>query len=297
VFKNSATYGIALAILAASGCASYPPRDPALDDARLSLDAARRNPQVALYAPTELDQAAATLRQADELTASGGRYNEAHQLALLAIQRAAAAQDVARLRSEQAALAAQRTATDARIRADVTQQQAAAAQVQAADAQRRAEDAQRLAAATPAAYDYRRQQGEPLYEAPVTSVRAVVGPPEQRCWVERQVVDTGSAGINVPGAVVGGVVGGILGHQIGSGRGRDVATGIGAATGAVVGANVGAPGAVYTQDVQRCANVSSAGRLDYWDVTYNFRGYEHRVQTTSPPGATILVNAQGEPRI
>jgi uncharacterized protein YcfJ len=262
----------------------------------LSLDAARRNPQVALYAPTELDQATATLRQADELTASGGRYNEAHQLALLAIQRAAAAQDVARLRSEQAALAAQRTATDARIRADVTQQQAAAAQVQAAEAQRRAEDAQRLAAATPAAYDYRRQQGEPLYEAPVTSVRAVVGPPEQRCWVERQVVDTGSAGINVPGAVVGGVVGGILGHQIGSGRGRDVATGIGAATGAVVGANVGAPGAVYTQDVQRCANVSSAGRLDYWDVTYNFRGYEHRVQTTSPPGATILVNAQGEPR-
>jgi uncharacterized protein YcfJ len=297
VFKNSATYGIALAILAASGCASYPPRDPALDDARLSLDAARRNPQVALYAPTELDQATATLRQADELTASGGRYNEAHQLALLAIQRAAAAQDVARLRSEQAALAAQRTATDARIRADVTQQQAAAAQVQAAEAQRRAEDAQRLAAATPAAYDYRRQQGEPLYEAPVTSVRAVVGPPEQRCWVERQVVDTGSAGINVPGAVVGGVVGGILGHQIGSGRGRDVATGIGAATGAVVGANVAAPGAVYTQDVQRCANVSSAGRLDYWDVTYNFRGYEHRVQTTSPPGATILVNAQGEPRI
>ena len=297
MFKNSATYGIALAILAASGCASYPPRDPALDDARLSLDAARRNPQVALYAPTELDQATATLRQADELTASGGRYNEAHQLALLAIQRAAEAQDVARLRSEQAALAAQRTATDARIRADVTQQQAAAAQVQAAEAQRRAEDAQRLAAATPAAYDYRRQQGEPLYEAPVTSVRAVVGPPEQRCWVERQVVDTGSAGINVPGAVVGGVVGGILGHQIGSGRGRDVATGIGAATGAVVGANVGAPGAVYTQDVQRCANVSSAGRLDYWDVTYNFRGYEHRVQTTSPPGATILVNAQGEPRI
>ena len=299
MFKNSATYGIALAILAASGCASYPPRDPALDDARLSLDAARRNPQVALYAPTELDQATATLRQADELTASGGRYNEAHQLALLAIQRAAAAQDVARLRSEQAALAAQRTATDARIRADVTQQQAAAAQVQAAEAQRRAEDAQRLAAATPAAYDYRRQQGEPLYEAPVTSVRAVVGPPEQRCWVERQVVDTGSAGINVPGAVVGGVVGGILGHQIGSGRGRDVATGIGAATGAVVGANVGrdAAGTVYAQDVQRCANVSTGARLDYWDVTYNFRGYEHRVQTTSPPGATILVNAQGEPRI
>ena len=33
------------------------------------------------------------------------------------------------------------------------------------------------------------------------------------------------------------------------------------------------------------------------DVTYNFRGYEHHVQTTSPPGRTILVNRQGEPRV
>jgi len=252
-----------------------------------------------MYASAELYQAAATLRQADDLAANGGGYNDVHQLAILANQRAAAAQDVARVRSEQAALVAQRTATDARIQADVAQRQAAAAQVQAADAQRQADDAQRLAAAPPpAAYDYRRRANEPLYEAPVTSVRAVVGPPQQRCWVERQVVDTGSPGINVPGAVVGGVVGGILGHQIGSGRGQDLATGIGAAGGAVLGANVGrgAPGTVYTQDVQRCANVSTAP-LDYWDITYNFGGYEHHVQTTSPPGRTILVNAQGEPRV
>ncbi|HEY2864561.1 MAG TPA: DUF4398 domain-containing protein [Casimicrobiaceae bacterium] len=295
MFGKSATLAVALAILAASGCASFPTRDPALDDARLSLDAARRNPQVAMYAPAELDQAAATLRQADDLAANGGPYNDVHQLALVARQRATAAQDVARVRSEQAALVAQRTATDARIQADLTQRQATAAQLQAAEAQRQANEAQLLAAAPPTAYDYRRRQNEPLYEAPVTSVRAVVGPPQQRCWVERQVVDTGTAGINVPGAVVGGVVGGILGHQIGSGRGRDWATGIGAATGAVVGANVPAP--VYTQDVQRCESVPSAARLDYWDVTYNFGGYEHHVQTTTPPGRTVLVNAQGEPRV
>ena len=133
----------------------------------------------------------------------------------------------------------------------------------------------------------------------MTTVRAVVGPPQQHCWVERQVVDTGSPGINVPGAVVGGVIGGILGHQIGSGRGQDLATGIGAVGGAVVGANVGrdASGAVYTQDVQRCATTSTGAQVDYYDVTYNFRGYEHRVQTTSPPGRTILVNGQGEPRV
>jgi len=298
MFGKSATFAVALAILAASGCASFPGRDPALDDARLSLDAARRNPQVAMYASAEFDQAAATLRQAEDLAANGGRYDDAHQLALLANQRAAMAQDVARLRSEQAALVAQRTATDARIQADVTQRQAAAAQLQAVEAQRQADQAQLLAAAAPTAY-YRRRENEPLYEAPVISVRAVVGPPQQRCWVERQVVDTGSPGINVPGAVVGGVVGGILGHQIGSGRGRDLATGIGAVGGAVVGANVGrdAAGTVYTQDVQRCATVSTAAPVDYWDVTYNFRGYEHHVQTTSPPGRTILVNGQGEPRV
>jgi uncharacterized protein YcfJ len=300
VFEKSATPLLALAILAASGCASFPERDPALDDAQLSLDAARRNPQVAIYASAEFEQAQATLRQADDLAASGGRYNDVHPLALLASQRAVAAQDVARLRSEQAALVAQRTATDARIQADASRRQAETAQFQAAEAQRQAEDAQRLAASTqaPTAYDYRRRQNEPLYEAPVTSVRAVVGPPQQRCWVERQVVDTGAASVNVPGAIAGGVIGGILGHQIGSGRGRDLATGIGAAGGAVVGANVdrNAPGAVYTQDVQRCETVPT-GALDYWDVTYNFRGYDHHVQTTSPPARTIWVNAQGEPRI
>ena len=296
---KSALFAVVLAILAASGCASFPAHDPALDDARLSVEAARSNPQVAIYASNEFGQAETTIRQADDLAAHGGRYDEVHQLAVLASQRAAAAQDLARLRSEQAALAAQRNATDARIQADVAQRQATAAQLQAAEAQRQADQAQSFAAAAPASGDYRRRENEPLYEATVTSVRAVVGPPQQRCWVERQTVDTGSPGINVPGAVVGGVVGGILGHQIGHGRGRDVATGIGAAGGAVIGANVGhdSGDTAYTQDVQRCANVSTAAPLDYWDVTYSFRGYEHHVQTTTPPGRTILVNAQGEPRI
>jgi len=299
VLGKSATFAVAFAVVAASGCATFPANDPALGDARFSVDAARRNPQVATYAPVELDQAAATLRQADELAANGGRYDEVHQLAMLANQRAAAAQEAARVRSQQAALVAQRTATEARIQADLSQRQAANAQLQAAEAQRQAEEAQRLAAAPSTAYDYRRRDNEALYEAPVISVRAVVGPAQQRCWVEREVVDSGSPGVNVPGAVVGGVVGGVLGHQIGAGRGRDLATGIGAVGGAVVGANVGrdASGPVYTQDVQRCANVSAGAPLDYYDVTYSFRGAEHHVQMTSPPARTVWVNAQGEPRV
>ncbi|MEO8754287.1 MAG: beta/gamma crystallin-related protein [Casimicrobiaceae bacterium] len=150
-------------------------------------------------------------------------------------------------------------------------------------------------------YDYRRGHDERLFEADVTSVRAVVGPPEQRCWVERQDVVTNSPGgdPNVPGAIVGAVVGGILGHQIGGGRGQDIATAGGAVGGAVVGANVGRSGGqqVVSQDVQRCQTVASNSRPDYWDVTYQFRGSEHRVQMTAPPGPRITVNAQGEPRV
>ena len=147
-------------------------------------------------------------------------------------------------------------------------------------------------------YDYRRQSHERVYDAQVTSVHAVVGPPEQRCWVERQAVTTDSgSNINVPGAIAGAVIGGILGHQVGSGRGNDVATGVGAVGGAAIGANVGRGNEVVTQDVQRCTTVSRNSRPDYWDVTYNFRGYEHRVQMTSPPGPTIPVNENGEPRV
>lgn len=137
---------------------------------------------------------------------------------------------------------------------------------------------------------------ERLYEAQVTSVRAVGGPPEQRCWVERQQVYENS-GPNIPGAIVGGVIGGVLGHQIGGGRGKDVATAGGAVAGAAIGANVGRDGGTYERDVQRCTDVSSNFQPAYWDVTYVFQGVEHRVQLNAPPaGPTITVNGYGEPR-
>lgn len=139
--------------------------------------------------------------------------------------------------------------------------------------------------------DYRRRANETLYEAPVTSARAMVGPAGQRCWIERQEVESRR---NVPGAIVGGVIGGVLGHQIGGGTGRDIATVGGAVAGAAVGSNVGR--GTQTQDVQRCTNVGNSA-LEYWDVTYTFRGVQHSVQLTSPPGRTILVNENGEPRI
>lgn len=140
--------------------------------------------------------------------------------------------------------------------------------------------------------DYRRRANEPLYEVPVSSYRAVYGPSGgQRCWMEREEVERRRS---VPGAIVGGVIGGILGHQIGSGTGRDIATVGGAVAGAAVGSNVGR-NTPQTQDVQRCTTDSNAAP-DYWDVSYSFRGVQHQVQMTSPPGRTILVNENGEPR-
>lgn len=147
--------------------------------------------------------------------------------------------------------------------------------------------------------DYRRRNNERTFEANVTSVRAVVATPEQRCWVEPGQAVQPQRSTNIPGAVVGAVIGGILGHQVGKGTTQDIATIGGAAAGGFVGANVGRLGAagqpVQPQNVQRCENVPSQIPT-YWDVTYSFRGQEHRVQMTAPPGPTVLVNEQGEPR-
>lgn len=153
-------------------------------------------------------------------------------------------------------------------------------------------DDNRFAPVAEPVYDNRRRNNERLFTANVTSVRAVVGQSEQRCWIEReQVGPVGNS--NVPGAILGAVIGGVLGHQVGGGRGQDIATAGGAVAGAAYGSGVG--GGSYSQNVQRCAEVTSA-RPTYWDVTYNFRGVDHRMQMLSPPGATITVNRDGEPR-
>ena len=152
----------------------------------------------------------------------------------------------------------------------------------------------------PPVYAYRRRANERLYEANVTAVRAVVGPPEQRCWVEReQVAAPAQPAINLPAAIAGAVIGGVLGHQVGGGRGQDIATAGGAVAGAALGANFGRDSAgqqVVTQNVQRCSTAPNQARPDYWDVTYHFRGQDHRVQMAAPPGPTVTVNGEGEPR-
>lgn len=160
-------------------------------------------------------------------------------------------------------------------------------------------DDQRYAPPPVPVYDNRRRNNERLYEAKVISVRAVVGPPQQRCWLEREQVVQPRGDVNVPGALAGALLGGILGHQIGAGSGKDLATVGGVMAGAAVGANVGRDSSaqqVQTQEVQRCASVPSQAQPEFWDVIYEFRGLQHNVQMTTPPGPTITVNQAGEPR-
>lgn len=151
------------------------------------------------------------------------------------------------------------------------------------------------------AYEWRRRPQEVVYEVPVAAVHAVVGPPNQRCWVERQQVaePVPRNEPNVGGALIGGIVGGILGHQVGGGTGKDLATIGGAVGGAVVGSNLANQNAggtrVVNRDVQRCETVPNATPA-YYDVVYFHRGLEHHVQMSAPPGRTILVNERGEPR-
>jgi uncharacterized protein YcfJ len=139
---------------------------------------------------------------------------------------------------------------------------------------------------------------ERLYEADVVSVHAVVGQAERKCWIEREQVRQDGGANNAGGTIAGALIGGIIGHQIGGGTGRDIATVGGAVAGAAVGNNMARNGdRVVNQDVRKCSTVPTSARPDYWDVTYRFRGTEHTVQMTQPPGNTVTVNQDGEPRV
>jgi uncharacterized protein YcfJ len=146
-------------------------------------------------------------------------------------------------------------------------------------------------------YAWRQRANERVYEAPVTAVHAVMGAPTQHCWMERQQVsDSGGSNANVGGAIAGALIGGVLGHQVGGGSGKQLATAGGAVAGAVIGSKVGGDAQpAYGRDVQRCEN-NVNGTPAYWDVTYNFRGRDHRIQMSAQPGTTIAVNGNGEPR-
>ena len=52
----------------------------------------------------------------------------------------------------------------------------------------------------------------------------------------------------------------------------------------------------HGQDIRRCENIASTTPA-YWDVTYEHRGVNHRIQLATEPGAFIQVNQDGLPRM
>jgi uncharacterized protein YcfJ len=156
-------------------------------------------------------------------------------------------------------------------------------------------DESRWAPAAPPAYDYRARPQEPIYTAPVSYSHAVYANAGQHCWVDHEQVPADKRRNQVAGAAIGGILGGVLGHQIGGNNTGTIAGALGGAVlGGLLGNNVNSN--VASRDVQRCEPNQVSGTPTYWDTAYTYRGVEHHVQTTSDPGPTIPVNANGEPR-
>lgn len=125
---------------------------------------------------------------------------------------------------------------------------------------------------------------EQRYEASVSSVRAVFGPAGQRCWVGYELALPDRSGIQFPATMADAVAACLFGQRGDAWNGSETA----AAT---------AERQASIEDVPPCRETDDQASPEYWDVTYRFRGREHRLQMTAPPGATVSVDAQGEPAL
>lgn len=143
---------LAAAVMLAA-CSTTPTSTPTLDQARADFVAASNNPNVAAHAPLEFKEATEALDKANAAAAKRESLDSIDQLAYVAKQKIATAQEVARAKTAEADIAnasqertrvqlAARTAEAERAKAD-----AAAAQAQAEEARRQAAMAQEQGAA------------------------------------------------------------------------------------------------------------------------------------------------------
>ena len=135
---------IAAGILA--GCSTVPPKSTALDEARGLYVSAQTNPQVVSLAPVELQRAGQTLEKADAALGKG-EDAEVNQLAYVAKQQVAIAQETAKRKAAEQSIASA-TAQRDQVRLAARTAEAEAAKRQTAVAQKTAEEqATELAAA------------------------------------------------------------------------------------------------------------------------------------------------------
>jgi outer membrane protein OmpA-like peptidoglycan-associated protein len=156
-FLKSAVFA---SVVMLAACATTPTTTPTLDQARADFVAASNNPQVSHYAPLQFREATEALDKANAAAAKKDSLDKIDQLAYLAKQKIATAQEVARAKAAESDIAhakqertevqlQARTAEAERAKMDAAaaQAQASAAQQDAAAAQQQAQMAQAQAAA------------------------------------------------------------------------------------------------------------------------------------------------------
>lgn len=130
-----------LSLLAAgilAGCSTVPPNSTALDEARGLYSSAQTNPQVVSLAPVELQRAGQTLEKADAALGKG-EDAEVDQLAYMAKQQVAIAQETARRKAAEQSIA-NTTAQRDQVRLAARTAEAEAAKRQVAVVQKTADE-------------------------------------------------------------------------------------------------------------------------------------------------------------
>lgn len=127
---------IAVAVFA--GCSTLPPKNTLLDEARSSYNSARSNPQVTKLSPIELQAAGDTLSKADAALTKGESEATVNQLAYLAKQKVAIAQEITKRKVAELEVASSSAKRD-QVRLDARTAEADAAKKRAELAQQTAD--------------------------------------------------------------------------------------------------------------------------------------------------------------
>jgi OmpA-OmpF porin, OOP family len=126
---------LAFTLLVIAGCASAPPRSPALDEAQAAYDSARANPDVLRHARDNLDEAAGTLARAD----SAETIDDMDSLAYVAHAQVRTAEAIARRRVADARIG-ELSAEKRRVELEAREAELAASRRQLAELQARQTD-------------------------------------------------------------------------------------------------------------------------------------------------------------
>lgn len=189
---------IAAAFLA--GCATVPPQNTALEEARSVYGSARTNPQVVNLAPLELQKAGESLNKAEAALSKGESDATVDQLAYIARQRVAVAEETAKRKAAEMEIAnasAQRDQVRLAARtaeAEAAKRQAAMSQAEVDEARRQAAIAQQTAeqqAAALAAASAQAQRDEALIAARQAELEAA----RQQALIAQQTAEQKAAAL------------------------------------------------------------------------------------------------------